>query len=247
MSTFLSLAFFHARQLFRIPFFVQVAVLAPLSFLLMRALGALNSQSELSPAAWLDASVAGVWATTTTAVGLIGYQRFQGTLEAQVLSVHRPGIVFGSLTASAALIGVLGLPLTVLLQVVLGSAPSFDGRMLVGFVGALVACMASAALLSSLFVANPSAASIEPLIMVPIWMLVGIVVPFSSLPTWLSPIALIHPLTSAVLAAHADSFAHCLAWMAVSVVVSAGWLIVAGWGLRAAIKRARIDGTLAVS
>lgn len=247
MRTFFVLATFHARQLLRVPFFMQTALLAPTSFLLMRALGALNTGSPLAPMTWLDASAAGIWATTTTAAGLIMYQRFQGTLELQVLSVHRPGIVFGALTASAALIGVVGIPLAVVLQFAIARSLAVDLEAFIGIAAVIVACMGSAALLSSLFVVNPSARAIEPLIMVPVWMLVGIVVPFMALPGWLAPLALAHPLTSAVLAGHAESVPAALGWAGISVAVSAVWFLLAGAGLRAAIKRARVNGTLAIS
>lgn len=247
MRVFFALAVFHARQLLRVPFFMQTALLAPVSFLLLRGLGAMNVDAPLTPLTWLDASIAGIWATTTTAAGLIMYQRFQGTLEAHVLSVHRPGIVFGALTASAALIGVAGIPLAMIVQSAISQGLRLTVETVIGVLVALIACIGSAALLSSLFVVNPSASALEPLILVPVWMLVGIVVPFAGLPDWLAPLALVHPLTSAVLAGHAESVGTAMAWGGLSVAVSAVWLVLAGAGLRAAIKRARVNGTLAVS
>lgn len=247
MRTFLFFAGFHARQLLRVPFFMQTALLAPASFLLLRGLGAMNVDAPLSPLTWLDASVAGLWATTTSAAGLIIYQRFQGTLEAQVLSVHRPGIVFGALTAAAALIGVVGIPSAMSLQYAISQQIHVAVEPVIGIMVSLVACVASAALLSSLFVVNPAASALEPLILVPVWMLVGIVVPFAGLPDWLGSVALVHPLTSAVLAGHAESVGAAMVWGAVSLLVSIAWLVMAGVGLRAAITRARVNGTLAVS
>ena len=247
MRVFFALAGFHARQLLRVPFFMQTAVLAPVSFLLLRGLGAMNVGTPLAPLTWLDASTAGVWATTTTAAGLIMYQRFQGTLEAHVLSVHRPGVVFGALTASAALIGLVGIPFAMLAQFVISHELELTIESTIGVLVALIACIGSAALLSSLFVVNPSASALEPLILVPVWMLVGIVVPFAELPAWLAPVALVHPLTSAVLAGHAESVGAAAAWGGLSVAVSGAWVVLAGVGLRAAITRARVNGTLAVS
>lgn len=247
MSTFFMLAAFHARQLLRVPFFLQTALLAPASFLIMRALGSLNTETALAQSAWLDATFAGIWATTTTAAGLIVYQRFQGTLEPQVLSIHRPGIVFGALTASAALIGVVGIPLALALQLMITQELALNIRSLIGILTALIACIGSASLLSSLFVVNPAAVAIEPLIIVPVWMLVGIVVPYIALPGWLAPVALAHPLTSAVLAGHAESVEVAVRWAGLSCAVSAAWFVLAGFGLRGALKRARVNGTLAIS
>lgn len=247
MSTFFVLATFHARQLMRVPFFLQTALLAPASFLVMRALGSLNAETALAGTAWLDATFAGIWATTTTAAGLIMYQRFQGTLEPQVLSIHRPGIVFGALTASAALIGVVGIPAVLVLQLMITQELALTNRSVIGIITALIACIGSASVLSSLFVVNPAAVAIEPLVIVPVWMLVGIVVPYTALPGWLAPVALAHPLTSAVLAGHAESVAVAARWAGLSVAVSAVWFVLAGVGLRGAMKRARVDGTLAVS
>ncbi|MFB7843654.1 hypothetical protein [Microbacterium sp. NPDC056052] len=247
MIAYVSIAAFHMRQLLRIPFFVQTALLTPVTFLLMRALGALNSGAIVPGLAWFDASAAGMWATTTTAVGLIGFQRFQGTLELQIFSVRQPSVVFGPLTSAAALIGLIGIPVAVLLQLLLTRNVHLSLSVLLGLFTATVACVASAAVLSAVFVVSVSARAFEPLILTPVWMLVGIVAPFTTLPSWLLPFALAHPLTSAVLVSRQPDVIPALGWAGVSVAVSALYLIVAGFGLRVAIKRARVDGTLAMS
>lgn len=247
MIAYASIAVFHVRQLLRIPFFVQTALLTPVTFLLMRALGALNSGALLPGLAWFDASAAGMWATTTTAVGLIGFQRFQGTLELQVFSVRPPSVVFGPLTSAAALIGLIGVPVAGLLQLILTHDVDLSFSVLLGLFAATVACVASAAVLSAIFVVSVSARAFEPLILTPVWMLVGIVVPFAALPPWLMPFALAHPLTSATLASRQPDIVAALGWAGISLAVSAVYLVFAGFGLRVAIKRARVDGTLAMS
>ncbi|MDK7859329.1 hypothetical protein QP671_27795, partial [Klebsiella pneumoniae] len=76
----------------------------------------------------------------------------------------------------------------------------------VGYLLSMLACVASAALLSGIFVLCRKATVYEGLILIPVWMLCGIVIPVESMPLPARVIAFIHPLTSAVWVVHAQSF-----------------------------------------
>jgi len=245
----LDLVLLQIRHLLRVPFFVQQAVLAPTSFALLRMLATRGSAEAVTGTLWSDVAVAGLWASTTTAVGLVGHQRRQGTLEHLVVSVHPPGVVFGSLCAAATLLGLAGVPVGWAAQLVAsGHVPVVSTTSVMGIGLAVVSCLASSFALSSLFVASRSAVVFEPLVLVPVWLVCGIVVPLGQLPVPLVVVALAHPLTAAVVVAHgtSDPVETVLA-VSVALVVSGLWWVVSRSLLSAALRRARVDGTLALS
>lgn len=243
----LVITWFHFRQLLRTSFFLQLAISAPISFALLRAIGSWGAGTPIPATLWFDVAVAGMWATTTTAMGIIGFQRFQGTLEFQALSVLSPGVVFGGLVAASALIGWIGLPIGILMQMLFTGSIEFTPTAALGYALASFGCVASASVLAGLFVVSRSAIAYEPLVLVPIWLLSGIVVPLELLPEVLRIPALLHPLSSAVLVGEQDGFLAAFPWVLLSLAVSAIWLVLATIILRVAIRRARIAGTLSLA
>ncbi|ROQ38604.1 ABC-2 type transport system permease protein [Frondihabitans sp. PhB188] len=247
MRLFIRLAAFHTRQLLRTSFFVQQAVTAPLAFLLLGTLGGLASGHIVAPNAWFTASVAGLWATTTTAVGMIGFQRFQGTLEHLVMSTAPPSIVFGGLCAGAALIGLVGVPVAVLGQLLLGGGVVVRDVQVLAVLLTVAACVASSAVLASLFVVVRGGTVVESLLVTPMWLLCGLVIPVSHLPAWALPLAALHPLTGAVALGRSASIAESWGWAIQALALSAVWTLVARRLLSVAVHRARVAGTLALS
>lgn len=275
IRTYTSLLAFQLRYLSATSFFLQTALLTPLSFAALKLvalwgtgalsgtqgagavqLDAANSASNLDQL-WFDASVAGLWSTTTLAVGIIGFQRFQGVLQYLVASALPKTTVFGSIVAAAAVLGLLGIPLVVLLTGIVGvlggtslialSLPKI-GAQLLGLVLATLACVASAAALSALCVLSPQALAYEPLVLIPVWIVSGVVVPSNQLPAVLQFLGALHPLTWAVSVAHADTWDwHIWVYSAVCLVLSAVLLGCASWGLKVAQRKALVDGTLGLS
>jgi ABC-2 type transport system permease protein len=241
------LAAFHGRQLLRVPFFVHQAFTAPLVFEWLRAIGLEGSGTAIRGDLWLLSGVAGMWSTTTLAVGIIGFQRFQGTLEHLAMSVLRPGTVFGALAVSATLIGLPGFPLAFAAQALTSGHPVLRWSDVLVVAGASIACAASSSVLAALFVLFRSATVLEPLVLTPVWLVTGVVLPLTALPGWLVPVALAHPLTSTVLAVERPSNAAVALPVAASVVVSAGWFAVAALAMHLALRRVRITGTLGLS
>ena len=266
IRTYISLLSFQLRYLSSTSFFLQTALLTPLSFAALKLValwgsGTLSNvffpSSDILSHLWFDSSVAGLWSTTTLAVGIIGFQRFQGVLQYLVASALPKTTVFGSIVAAAAVLGLLGIPLVVLLTGIVGvlggtslialSLPKISAQLL-GLVLATLACVASAAALSALCVLSPQALAYEPLVLIPVWIVSGVVVPSSQLPAVLRFLGALHPLTWAVSAAHTKVW-NWYMWLCVSIclALSALLLIVASWGLRIAQRKALIDGTLGLS
>lgn len=268
-----SLTWLQLRQLLRVPFFVETAVLAPLSFGVLRVLGIAGAQHRgeavtVPALLWFEIAVAGLWASTTTAVGIIGLQRFQGTLEPLVMSPLPARRVFASLTTAASCVGLVAVPVGLGVQAATGTVPAVTPAVLAALALAVAACCASAACLAALFVISRHAVALEPLVLVPVWLLTGVVVPVTLLPAWAQTIAWAHPLTGAVALARSVApgpSAEATAGLAVtelaglpapavgavyaaaSLVTAAVWLALAAVLLRIALRRARVAGTLGLA
>ncbi|BAQ30291.1 hypothetical protein [Bifidobacterium scardovii] len=234
---------FHMRALWATSFFLGTAVVTPISFALLRLIAA---HWQVTPDLWFAASVSGLWATTTTAVGIIGYQRFQGVLQYQVMSVHPAGAVFLPPVAASALIGIIGMPIAFALASLFAGRPvTVTPEQVAGLALALLACVSSAAGLSAFFVLSRGAIAFEPLVLIPVWLLSGIVMPVDRFPLPLRVLAFAHPLTSAVWVAGRASFDGAV-WLAGAgcIALSALLLGAAAIGLRHALTRACVEGTL---
>ena len=246
-----AMTMFHVRHLLSIPFFRQTALLTPVGFALLKIL---TAGWHADASVWFDAAVSGLWATTTTATGIIGFQRFQGTLQYLALGVRPAWTAFMPVVAASALIGVAGLPAA--LAVTLPFVQDGPGRDLpdrlacwvVGYLLAVLSCCVSAAVLSSLFVLSRHAIAFETLIQTPMWLLCGIVTPIDALPAPVRAIARLFPLTYAVHAAQSGAADASLALEAAGcLALCLVYAAAAALGLRAALSRAMKEGTLDLS
>lgn len=242
-------SWFQLKSLAHTTFFMQNAAMTPICFALMKILVYMATEDAFGLDArsiWVDAAIAGLWSATTTAVGIIGYQRFLGTLQYLATSVIAPSAVFLPIVASAALLGIIGVPLAlVTVAVCLHGYVYISGLQILGVLLAMLACVASAALLAGIFVLFSRATAYEPLILIPVWMLSGIVVPVDTMPLPLRVIAFVHPLTSAVWVSHASMFSvNVILGSVLSAILSVILLIVAGRILRYTLKMAIKEGSL---
>ncbi|KFI42011.1 ABC transporter permease [Bifidobacterium biavatii] len=247
MADMIRMTWFHMRTLWATSFFLETAIGAPLSFILLKLIAA---QWRIGQSLWLDASVSGLWATTTLAVGIIGFQRFQGVLQYLAASVMQPWRVFLPLVSAASLIGIIGVPVSfavIGITAVLtgGPMPMVTSVQFVGYLLAVVACCSSAMLLASVFVLSRMATAFEPLILIPVWLLCGIVIPVDMMPVPVRLVSFLHPLTSAVWIARQPSMGWtCWVGIAGCLALSAVYAAASLVGLRVALRRARVEGTL---
>lgn len=236
---------FQLRFLLGTPFFVLTALATPASFCLLKLVGSAGTAADGS--LWTLVLMSGTWGTTTTAAGIIGFQRFQGTLSYLALSPLPSGAVFYPVVLSAVAIGaVVGVPESLALCALLGAAPSLAAPQVMGCALVVLSCAALAPLVAVPFLYTRDASAYEPIVLVAVWVLSGGVVPVSELPSALGALALASPLTSAVSVCVAEggvpweSVALCLALCAA--------LGVAGYRLLShAIERSRVTGTLGLA
>lgn len=218
-----------------------------LQWLILQAAEPLAGAREL---AWIRGGAVGAWSTASVAVGMLGFQRFQGTL---VHLVQAPIGVLRSLlpllTAST-VFGLLAFPLAAAAALVVGLPVRI--RDADGFLVSL-GCFAlgSAALASAvavLFILTPNAITYEPLIAVPVVLLAGV---FGFPDGWaplLQPASQAIPIGPAVqgLGQAVLGRPPAPAQLAIGVGASLLWFGVAWLALRLVMRRVRRDGSLEV-
>ncbi len=226
---------FHSRQMLRNSFFVQLIVVTPVSFVAVKALVAYGLGAPLGDQVWFEAGAAGMWSLTTMSAGMIGFQRFQGTLP---------------LVASTACSGLLCFPVAVLAVLVCGGQVGWSTSllMLLSVVLFAVGCVAAALTIAVFFVLTRHAIVYEALLVIPVWMVSGIVTSLDSSPDYLRWLSVLSPLTGPVATVRAllDDADPSLVWLGLSACATVFWLLVARLGFRDALDRARSRGTLAL-
>lgn len=241
---------FHSRQMLRNSFFVQLIVVTPVSFVAVKALVAYGLGAPLGDQVWFEAGAAGMWSLTTMSAGMIGFQRFQGTLPLLAVSPHGAARIFVPLVASTACSGLLCFPVAVLAVLVCGGQVGWSTSLLMLLSVALfaVGCVAAALTIAVFFVLTRHAIVYEALLVIPVWMVSGIVTSLDSSPVYLRWLSVLSPLTGPVATVRAllDDADPSLVWLGLSACATVFWLLVARLGFRDALDRARSRGTLAL-
>lgn len=242
-AKFFTMARFHLRVLLSTPFFVFTALSTPASFCILKLLGSAGEAADGK--LWTLVVMAGVWGATTTSAGIIGFQRFQGTLPYLVLSPLSPALALAPVILSAVLIGaVVGLPESLALCAILGATPSLGVSQLVGCALIVSSCASLAPLIAVPFLYTRNASAFEPIVLVCAWLLSGGLAPVDSFPPVLATIARLSPLTWAVEQATADALAAPTMVVCLLLCMACAF---AGRALIAhAVRLSRATGTLGV-
>lgn len=244
---FIKLISFQTQILLQTGFFVQQACLSPLTFFFFLYLPSLASDRQVSQNIWLQAAIAGLWASTICAMGIISYQRFQGTLEHLAISPLNSVTVFSPLCIAATTIGLLGVPLSILCQFLFTKTFTVHVTDILALSVAYPVCAVSGLLLAAIFVRTRDSAVFEPILLAPVWLLSGLVIPFVTLPEWLKPVALLHPLTGAIGISSADTPQVAALWALQALAVCLIYALLASWLLRRALRAAHKDGSLGLA
>lgn len=240
---------FHVRQFVSVPYFIQVMVVATLTTTLVQYL-AFNAWHGVTPTVvWVRGGVIGLWSTATCAAGIIGFERYKGTLVHLVLAPVGALRSLAAVVSAAASFGVLALPLSWATWSLLSwsvHAPSW--RRLAGVTaGTLMLWLGAVALslaVAALFVLTPNAISYEGLLLVPVFLLSGLTFLGSGAPGWLQPLSRLLPvgLPVQVLLGGPVSVSALAGWTCSTLA----WAALAGLLGRAALVRATRTGTLEV-
>jgi len=220
-------------------YFLQLLLTSTLSVLLLQYVASLDTGAPTSPHAWLRAGMVGTWTMCAVSTGLIGFQRFQGTLVHQVLSPLGARAALLPVVGSAATVGMLAFPLAGAVAALLGMPVGpLRWSTLVGIAAFWLASLSVSLVIAALFAHHPDALVFESLVAAPVILLSGIF----GLPGQLTlldvPLRVL-PLRSAVHAVDSlDASGPFWLDVGLTVGVSALWLLAAGFLATAAVRRA---------
>ena len=240
---------FHIRQFVSVPYFVQVmavtaAITALVQYLAVRAWGAVTPAQG-----WTRAGVIGLWSTATCAAGIIGFERHKGTLVHLVMAPVGALRSLAAVVSAAASFGLASFPVAWLTWAALDASIDFDpmgwarlGRIAVGALTLWCGALATSLVVAALFVLTPNAISYEGLLLVPAFLLSGVVFAASAIPSWLAVPSRLLPLTVPVdlLMGRSPGPAGWTGWLA----CTAAWTCLAGLMGRRALRLATRAGTL---
>jgi ABC-2 type transport system permease protein len=224
-------------------------VVQPSSFLLIAVLARRTGAIDVSTAA-LGAALVAIWTATIWSAGsILRAERWQGTLS-QIMS--RPtglGTVLVGKTAGATLRSTLFIAVTISVTALALGDPIRIARP-VPFLAALAAVLVSAVtlglLLSSLFVLTRAAGRISEVLMYPVFILGGLLVPVALLPGWLQPLSTVVSLRwggELLKASALGSGQSAKAWLALALT-TAVYGVLARASFSRVLTRARQEGTL---
>nr|WP_255644072.1 ABC transporter permease [Actinoplanes polyasparticus] len=243
----------HAKQISRSPFEIAIALVVPvvqatLAVYLFRSSG---EQHRLLEAA-VGAGVMGVWSSVLFGSGgAIQSQRWQGTLEMIMLAPRRPVLVILPITIATGLTGTYALLATLAWGRLLYGI-RLDFAHPVAFVVAAVVCVVALGLfgllLAATFVLMRNANALANTLEYPVWLVSGMLVPITVLPSWTAPIAAVLPTTWGARALR-EATSGGPVWPSVGICLGISLLCLAlgALSLTHVERRARAAATLALA
>ena len=254
MLRYLRMAFFHLAQFSRVPYFVALMVTSTLSVLLVQAL-AIFAWGGDPWVAWTRSGIIGTWTTTTVAAGILGFERYKGTLVHLVSSRTSPYVSLSAIVSAASLFGLLSFAVAWISwglifcrsHIGFGSPPLPIHTILMSIYLLWVGCAIISYVIASIFVLTPNAIAYEDLLLTPVFFLSGIIFTSMTAPKFVGLLGPFLPIwaPAQILIGNMPSesiSAELIRWVVVCVV----WMLLALALMRFALRRARIDGTLEV-
>ncbi|MBG0568776.1 ABC transporter permease [Actinoplanes aureus] len=253
MRTLLIGTLMHAKHMSRSPFEVSLALVIPVvqATMAVHLFRAGQEPHRLLEAA-VGAGLMGVWSSVLFGSGgAIQNQRWQGTLEMIIMAPRRPVTVLLPITAATAITGTYAMLATLLWGRLLYGIP-LDLARPYAFLAATLACVAGLGmfglLLASTFVLLRNANALANPLEYPIWLLSGMLVPISVLPSWTVPIAAVLPTTWGARAVREATVGGPV-WPSIGIclAIGTGCLLLGAYCLTSFERRARAAATLALS
>lgn len=243
---------FQVRQFVRTSYFTQVLIISTLTALLLQwlLLNALGETANARELAWLRAGFIGSWSVSCVAAGILGFQRYQSTLPHLVFA--RVGVVRAlfPVIISCVVYGLLAFPLAALGGLLLGfpvTISSFSHAilgLLMHFCGSAVVAVC----IALFFLLTPNAITYEPLLTLPVLLLVGVfgyppaVAPVLETVAGLVPLAFpFQVLEQSVLPDSANWLPGAALLWAFSMGI---WIALLAVSMRVVLKKVVAEGTL---
>lgn len=251
---------FSLRQFLTVPYFIQLLISTVLGSVIIQAL-AVHAAAQSSAGqtvdptlAWTRAGIVGMWSVCIVSAGIINFERFRGTLVYLCSGSISPLRVLAAIVSSASIVGLAALPLAWLtwalatLNLQVTDFSELWPRYVLGVPLLWVACLSVTFMIAVFFVATPNAIAYEELLLVPVFILSGVLFTMVEAPAWLDAAGVLIPLQAPVhlllgrtaITTPADA----LLPLVQTLIVSFIWAACAFLFARKALASARRRGTL---
>ncbi|MDO4630784.1 MAG: hypothetical protein Q4A82_00605 [Corynebacterium sp.] len=239
---------FHLRQFMSVPYFLQIMVVTTVVSAMTQFV-AYQAWGSVDPArGWVRAGVIGLWTTATFSAGIVGFERYKGTLVYLVLAPIGSLRCVAAVVSAAASFGLLAFPLAWATWAALAGsmhfAPVDVPRLLGGVVLLWLGAVAISFVVAAVFILTPNAIAYEELLLVPVFFTSGVLFTSAAPPGWLAAIGRLLPLSTPidVLFGRAVPAMDLTVWL----VVLLAWLGLARMLGRHALVHATKAGTVEV-
>ncbi|MCI1219406.1 MAG: ABC transporter permease [Bifidobacterium sp.] len=248
------MTWFQVCQFIKVSYFVQLMVVSTLTVIVTQAL-AFRAWGGDPYIMWVRGGIIGVWTVSTCAAGILGFERYKGTLVYMVSGRIDPRLPMAAVVSAASTFGLAAIPLAWVSWAVFtgtnGLNRAFTLMLLARLVGGTlllwIACLSVAFVIATIFVLTPNAISYESLLVAPILIASGIMFTSAAPPSWLKPISVVIPLHWAALIL-LDQVHGFQVWLsgAFGLGISLVWMLIA-WRLgRMVLDRVSRTATLEV-
>jgi len=253
----LRMAWFHVTEFAGNGYFIQLLATTTLGMVILQALAARAPEViAAGPAAegyglgWLRAGMLGTWTVCAVSSGILGFERYKGTLVHLVLTPQRVLKTLMPLLAAASVFGILALPLAAASSWAL-QQHVLIGRLFPTIIAGLtfwLACFTMSALIGMLFVLTSNAQTYEGLLTVPLVLISGVFGTPHWLPDGVVTASRILPTRSAVelLQQVSAGLPLSMPLLGQSLAASMLWVIATSFAARLVVGRATKAGTLEV-
>lgn len=153
MTAVVRMALFHTRRMWKVTFFVQLLLLSTLQVICLQALAA-QADFPVTGEAWIRAALTGMWMVSTVSAGIVGFQRFQGTLVHMMMSPRPAWQATVPIVLAVSTFGLFSIPTALAGALLLGLPVQHadSGRVLVGLAMFWVGSVVMASVVASVFV-----------------------------------------------------------------------------------------------
>lgn len=248
------LTYFHILEFLKVPFFPSLMIISTFTAITIQAL-AIYAWGGDHWIAWVRSGIIGMWTTTTVSAGMIGFERFKGTLVYLVTARISPFASLSAVVSAAATFGLFSFlvawigwgTIWISSSQRWGTAPIDIYMFGIAMLQLWIACLAISFVIACVFVLSPNAIVYEELLLVPVLIFSGLVFTNGEAPLLIRIIGTLIPISapSQLLLGQVQSDFVVLKLIE-GIFVSTVWLFIARFLGKHALQKARETGTLEV-
>ncbi|MBR6459646.1 MAG: ABC transporter permease [Actinomycetaceae bacterium] len=246
------LMWFYVKQFASVSYFIQLMVISTVTVTFVQNMGVRAWGGD--PVMLCNRSaIIGLWSTSIAAAGIIGFERNRGTLVHLLVGKISLPRVFFAIVSSASSFGLLAFPVAWTTWILLDGNLDIIAQLSftqfvwdLGYIFLLwLGAVSVASVVASIFVLTPNAISYEQLLLVPVFILSGLLFTGSHVPNWIAYTRFIIPLgtPSKMLLNNSPASLADFILSTLSIIV---WFALAYFFAQKAIKKATQMGTLEV-